>query len=139
MKVHDKWNTDFFIWYDGGGAHVFGNCTGQHGDEIARWAQLTQKAVFFNTYTANNMFLNYPQGTQPYTDKVIGPNSAVLGGRMIFSKEAITTFRSVYEYILKWTLTNKHLNAEESIFVLMIHRYPYLVSAYGVWNTANNI
>lgn len=139
LKVHDKWGTDFFLWFDGGGVHVFGEVVSQNEDKLARFAQYTQRPVFFNTFTANNMYMNFPQGTRPYTDKHVDLTKCVLGTSMAFSREAITNFRTAFENLLKWTLVNKHFNSDESVFTLMMYRFPYLVSAYGGWPVVDNV
>ena len=95
---------------------------------------MTQKPIVLHTHNTNNVFSTFENGIDEYVKdlkQTKDAKSSVLRTTMLFSRFAIRDWRCSMENMLRWTLEKGDLSSVESIYTLMLIRYPYLVSMSG--------
>ena len=67
LLEHDIWGSDYLMWYDAGGAHVYGDqVSSESGPAATKLELLVQQPIYLNTFTATNIFTGFEDGTKPY-------------------------------------------------------------------------
>jgi len=127
-KILDKFNSEYMFWIDAGLANTVHPGYFTHDKVLEKLPK----------YVNNFLFVTFPYETtteihgfkidkmDEYASSKV--NKVARGGFFGGKKEVINEVNGIYYNLLLETLKNGLMGTEESIFTLMLYRYPFLFS-----------
>lgn len=93
---HDKFNTDFFIWTDGGYIHKFSKNIVSPENVIERFYKVLQPQWIFFTQVKPNVYAGFENGSERYVGRPVLANETVLASNFGGYTEILRDVRSTY-------------------------------------------
>ena len=129
-KIMDKFNSDYLFWLDAGITNTVHQGYFTHDKVINNLSK----------HIKNFLFLAFPYETTTEIhgfkfdeiNKLAGNKVELVGRGGFFggSKDDISKINSIYYSLLSETLNNNLMGTEESLFSIMMYKYPELISYY---------
>jgi len=127
-QIMDKFNSEYMFWIDAGLCNTVHPGYFTHDKVISKLPKYISKFTFitfpYETTTEIHGF-KYDRICDFANDNV---NKVARGGFFGGRKETIRQLNSIYYNLLIDTLTNNLMGTEESIFTIILYRYPELVN-----------
>jgi FkbM family methyltransferase len=125
-KILDKFNSDYMFWIDAGLTNTVNQGYFTHDKVIGKLPKLTNKFTFITfPYETNSEIhgFTFDKICEFAGDKV---NKVARGGFFGGPKDTITESNNLYYQLLSQTLSDGYMGTEESIFTIMVYKYPQL-------------
>lgn len=131
-KILDKFNSEKLFWIDAGISNTVHIGYFTHDNVLEKIEKKINKFLFvcfpYNANTEIHGF-SYPKINEWAENdvKLVG-RGGFFGG----TKESIGEINSIYYNLLNETLTQKYMGTEESLFSIMVYKYPKLVDYFEI-------
>ena len=125
-KILDKFNSDYMFWIDAGLTNTVNSGYFTHDKVIDKLPKLINKFTFITfPYETNSEIhgFEFDRICEFAGNKV---NKVARGGFFGGPKETITETNNLYYQLLNTTLSSGYMGTEESIFSIMLYKYPML-------------
>ena len=131
-KILDKFNSDKLFWIDAGITNTVHIGYFTHDNVLEKIEKKINKFSFVCfPYDANNEIHGF---TYPKINEWAEDNVKLVGRGGFFGgpKETIGEINSIYYGLLNDTLTQGYMGTEESIFSIMVYKYPKLINYFDI-------
>jgi FkbM family methyltransferase len=125
-KILDKFNSEYIFWIDAGLTNTVNLGYFTHDNVISNLPKLIKKFTFLTfSYETNSEIhgFEYNKLCEISEQKV---NKVARGGFFGGPKQTISEINNIYYQLLNQTLSDGYMGTEESIFTIMVYKYPEL-------------
>jgi FkbM family methyltransferase len=125
-KILDKFNSEYMFWIDAGLTNTVNSGYFTHDKVIDKLPKLINKFTFitFPYETTSEIHGFKFDGICEFAGNKV--NKVARGGFFGGPKETITETNNLYYQLLNTTLSSGYMGTEESIFSIMLYKYPTL-------------
>jgi hypothetical protein len=133
-KIMDKFNSDYLFWLDAGIVNTVHPGYFTHDKVLDKIDKYISKFTFITFPYETNTEIHGFDITK--LNEYAGDNVNIVGRGGFFGgpKNDITNINSIYYSLLTDTLNKGYMGTEESLFSIMIYRYPELVNYIEIEN-----
>jgi hypothetical protein len=133
-KIMDKFNSDYLFWLDAGIVNTVHPGYFTHDKVLDKIDKYISKFTFITFPYETNTEIHGFDITK--LNEYAGNNVNIVGRGGFFGgpKNDITNINSIYYSLLTDTLNKGYMGTEESLFSIMIYRYPELVNYIEIEN-----
>jgi hypothetical protein len=131
-RIFDKFNSEFLFWIDAGLANTVHPGYFTHDKVLDKFSKHVNKFTFVCfPYDANNEIhgFSYPEINDWAGDDV---KKVARGGFFGGPKDTIAEMNGEYYNLMNETLTQGFMGTEESIFSIMVYKFPELINYFEI-------